>query len=94
MREDELTRLVEKAGERQEVLRHIASEGGVLQGCVRNERRIEATVKSREKGRAQMAQDPEDPRHGTATGYVYGCPCERCRSEGKEALRARMRRKS
>lgn len=27
---------------------------------------------------AEMQANPEDPRHGTKTGYAYGCRCERC----------------
>lgn len=27
---------------------------------------------------AQMLADPYDARHGTTTGYQYGCRCERC----------------
>ena len=34
--------------------------------------------------RAQMEADPSDPKHGTTTGYQYGCRCERCRAVGKD----------
>lgn len=27
---------------------------------------------------AAMAANPADRRHGTRTGYVYGCRCVRC----------------
>lgn len=40
------------------------------------------------KYRQQMADNPNDRRHGTTTGYVYGCRCERC----VEASRAAWRR--
>lgn len=30
------------------------------------------------KALEEMA-DPSDRRHGTRTGYVYGCRCDRCR---------------
>ena len=37
---------------------------------------------------AEMLNSPRDTRHGTATGYVTGCRCARCR----EANAARLRR--
>lgn len=33
---------------------------------------------------AEMAADPGDRRHGTATGYDYGCRCDACRSAAHE----------
>lgn len=27
---------------------------------------------------AEMQANPDDPRHGSATGYTYGCRCEAC----------------
>ena len=29
-------------------------------------------------------QDPNDPRHGTRTGYTYGCRCDRCKQTVRE----------
>lgn len=45
----------------------------------RREGAREAVRRSRERGLRQLQEDPEDPRHGTATGYIYGCRCESCR---------------
>ena len=41
----------------------------------RREGAREAVRRSRERGLRQLQEDPEDPRHGTATGYIY----ESCR---------------
>lgn len=39
-------------------------------------------------------RDLEDPRHGTQTGYGYGCRCERCAHAGKLYRFERERLKS
>lgn len=38
-------------------------------------------------GRERFLADMDDPRHGTASGYTYGCRCARCRMAGREASR-------
>lgn len=35
-----------------------------------------------------MRADPGDARHGTKTGYDYGCRCDRCRAATAEVTRA------
>lgn len=47
-----------------------------------NLKRIRARCIARALARTKA--DPDDPHHGTATGYNYGCRCERCR-EAKRA---------
>lgn len=42
---------------------------------------------------AEMKANPDDRRHGTYTGYVYGCRCEGCRKAGQDAYDRRMERK-
>ena len=41
---------------------------------------------SKPKYLAEMLADPADRRHGTVTGYSYGCRCRRCR-EARAAAR-------
>lgn len=38
---------------------------------------------SHAKRRAEILSDPDDRAHGTATGYRYGCRCDRCREARK-----------
>ena len=35
---------------------------------------------------AKMSEDPSDALHGTATGYNYGCRCERCAAAKRRAV--------
>ena len=37
--------------------------------------------------------NPDDKRHGTRTGYMYGCKCERCLEAGRTYAREAYRRK-
>jgi hypothetical protein len=44
---------------------------------------------------AAMQEDPKDPKHGTPTGYTYGCRCEECRKANSARMKAeRARRKA
>lgn len=46
------------------------------------------------KYRAELAANPGDRRHGTETGYAYGCRCDECLEAGREAWRLRRRREA
>lgn len=48
--------------------------------------------RSRAKALAEMQADPGDRRHGTRTGYDYGCRCDGCREAAHEAFVLRRRR--
>lgn len=52
-----------------------------------------AVNRSRERGLAQMLVDPDDPKHGTATGYIYGCRCDRCRDNWNSRRHAQETKK-
>ena len=41
----------------------------------------------------KFIDDPSDKRHGTTTGYGYGCRCERCLEAGRKAANERYRKK-
>ena len=52
-----------------------------------------AKVESNRQGKArrlsEMSSDPDDPRHGTETGWWYGCRCERCLQARRDKLEER-----
>lgn len=50
------------------------------------------TKASIERNLKAMQNDPEDARHGTTTGYRYGCRCEACREANSASHKARRRR--
>lgn len=40
----------------------------------------------------EMSADPNDRRHGTITGYSYGCRCHKCMAARKNRDKPRDRR--
>lgn len=41
----------------------------------------------------RLLADPEDRKHGTTTGYSYGCRCERCKAAGARYRQEYKKRK-
>lgn len=39
-----------------------------------------------------LQADPDDPMHGTYSGYSVGCRCERCLEAGRKYQRERYKR--
>lgn len=37
------------------------------------------------KHREELLRNPDDPRHGSKTGYDYGCRCDRCKAAKSDA---------
>ena len=63
-------------------------------GCRQREALLEAVCDFRRDAAERMRGDPTHPAHGTLTGYVYGCRCERCRAANAgyhRAVRGRER---
>lgn len=67
------------------------SEEGRRRWARMSKKRKRAVMERRKATRAanleRMQSDPADPRHGTATGYGYGCRCYRCCYAKSEQMR-------
>ncbi|WP_155772111.1 hypothetical protein [Mycobacterium asiaticum] len=47
----------------------------------------EARKHRAERRKRELDDNPDDPRHGTVTGYQYGCKCDRCKAANAEQSR-------
>ena len=57
------------------------------------ELRVERNARYEENLRRKLAEDPDDPRHGTTAGYNRGCRCERCRPMWKvNSMKTKIRK--
>ena len=67
--------------------------------CAEADREYHQREDVRERRRAAFARaleamqaNPDDPRHGTKTGYEYGCRCDDCRADAAAAMLQYQRR--
>ena len=50
----------------------------------RREHKRQIRAKSAQKRLKEMQANKDDRAHGTTTGYLYGCKCDRCSQAAKE----------
>ena len=50
------------------------------------------TESSKERNLAMLLGDPCDERHGTTTGWRYGCRCEACKEAHRIDMAGRRRK--
>jgi len=66
---------------------------GYTQGCRCDECKAGAREYNRERRKNIKPLEPDDPRHGTSTGYMaYKCRCEDCKKAHSDYLKARKKR--
>lgn len=56
------------------------------------ERRHAKSAEAVRKRLIAMIDDPGDKRHGTPTGYKYGCRCDRCVEAARENRKKQIRK--